>query len=99
MGFSIEHPDSGYIEIDVMPLYGIERAMGLPDALPNAAECDGKTVQFKLYDDDGEYCYGGVLDDDDECLNQSAALRWGETDYGATEIRVLRDGKYIAEIG
>jgi hypothetical protein len=85
----------GNFTLDVMPLYGMERVMGMDDAIPN----DGPTVEFKLYDDDGGYCYGGVLTDDDECLNQSAALRWGESDYGATVIKVKRDGKWIVEIG
>jgi hypothetical protein len=98
MGFGIEHPDNGYIEVDQMPLYGVERAMGVDAALPGAAECDGRTATFKLYDDDGEYCYGGVLDDDEECLNQVAALRYGESDYGATRIEVRREGKWIQEI-
>jgi hypothetical protein len=78
-----------------MPLYGIERAAGLDDSLPEAPEL----VPFRLYDDDGELCYSGRLHDDDDCENQSAALRYGESDVGATTIKVKRGNEWKQEIG
>lgn len=92
---SIAHPEHGEIELDRMPLYGIERALGEDDSLPVAES----RVAFKLYDDDGEFIYGGMLDDDDECVNQSAALRYGESDEGATVIKVKRGADWRQEIG
>jgi hypothetical protein len=56
-------------------------------------------VKFRLYDDDGELYYEGVLEDDDDCENQTAALRWGESMAGCTRITVERDGEYVQEIG
>ena len=91
----IKHPERGEVIVESMPLYGLERAAGLPDVIPD----EGDTVEFKLYDDDGGYCYGGTLTDDVEGTNQLAALRYGETDYGATLILVKRNGKWIQEIG
>ena len=60
-----------------------------------------KAIDFRLYDDDGELYYGGRLHDDDECENQSAALKWGEGFAGCTTIKVNRqDGKgWVQEIG
>lgn len=84
----------GNFDLDTMPLYAMERAMGETEEIPN----EGPTIPFKMYDDDGEYCYGGELTDDEECLNQVAALRYGESDYGATRIEVRREGKWIQEI-
>ncbi len=89
-----DRPATG-VTIDRMPMYGMERAMGLDDTLPSAKQ----TVKFRLYDDDDELYYEGDLDDDDECVNQSAALRWGETMAGCAKIKVLRDGEYKFEIG
>lgn len=92
----IQCPERGEILVKSMPQYGIERAMGLDDSIPN----EGPLVQFRLYDDDGEFCYGGVLTDDDEADNQIAALRFGEADVGATRIKVLRPGKgFVEEVG
>ena len=56
-------------------------------------------VEFRLYDDDGELYYEGMLHDDDECLNQEAALRWGEGDAGCTLIKVKRGERWVVEIG
>lgn len=64
-------------------------------------------VEFRLYDDDGELYYEGRCHDDDECLNQSAALSWAEGDSGCTTIQVLRMvgengakvSKWVQEIG
>lgn len=89
------------VTIDTMPQYIIERILGegeqtLPDALDVG---EGKLVRFRLYDDDGELYYEGRLHDDDECVNQSAALRFGESDAGCTTIKVLRDGEWKQEIG
>ncbi len=61
----------------------------------------GPFVVFRLYDDDGELYYQGMLNDDDECENQMAALAWGEADSGCTTIKVWRwkTGKWEQEIG
>lgn len=56
-------------------------------------------IPFRLYDDDGELYYEGVLHDDDECLNQEAALSFGATDAGCTTIKVKRAGVWTQEIG
>src|SRR4051812_43240046 len=82
-------------ELAEMPLYGMERLMGETGEIPN----EGPMVQFRLYDDDGNFCYAGQLTDDDEALNQVAALRYGETDVGATVIKVRREGGFVEEIG
>lgn len=60
--------------------------------------CDNK-VDFQLYDDDGELYYEGTCDDDDECENQSAALKWAEGDAGCTTIKVKRGDEWVQEIG
>lgn len=105
MSFTITHDhidggpgdegDRPAFTIHAMPLYGVERALGEDDKLPGAT----KALPFKLYDDDGELYFEGVLDDDDECVNQTAALRWGESDAGCTTIKVKRDGEWVQEIG
>lgn len=89
-----EQGDAGYV-LDRMPMYGVERMMGIDDSIPS----QGKTVEFRLFDDDGVLCYEGVLTDDEECTNQTAALRWGEGNGGCTLIEVKRDGSWVAEIG
>lgn len=95
------HVTEGYTPtIATMPLYGLEKAMGNfgeDDVLPTAR--DKPPVEFRMYDDDGELYYEGVVDDDDECINQSAALRFGEADAGCTTIKVKRDGEWKQEIG
>ena len=77
-------------------------AIGLEsERLPVAGD-DGRElpkVQFRLYDDDGELYYEGRCHDDDECLNQEAALAYGMNDAGCTTIKVLRDGKWVQDIG
>jgi hypothetical protein len=83
------------ITIGNMPLYGIERAMGVDDSIPTWET----RVPFRMKDDDGELMCRGVLDDDPDCGNQSAALRWGESMYGCTLIEVKRDGSWVVEIG
>lgn len=83
------------VEIERMPLYGIERVLGMDDELPAFGL---PFVEFKLYDDDGQLMYKGALSDDDEATNQSAALRWGETMAGCTTIKVRREGGYVQEI-
>ncbi len=55
-------------------------------------------VRFRMKDDDGEVYYGGELHDDDECLNQEAALSYGMGDAGCTTIEVKRDGEWVLEI-
>lgn len=59
----------------------------------------GLDMAFRLYDDDGELYYEGLLQDDDECLNQIEALRFGNHDAGCTRIEVLRGGQWVQEIG
>lgn len=83
------------IEVYKMPLYGIERAAGVDDALP----ANGNVISFRLYDDDDNLVLSGNLDDDEECTNQTAALRYGESYAGATRIDVQRDGEWCTEIG
>lgn len=78
-----------------MPQYGMERAAGLDDTLPRGFTC----LPFQLWDEDGELHYEGVLSDDPDATNQLAALRFGESDTGATIIKVLRDGEWKVEIG
>lgn len=78
-----------------MPLYGLERAMGVDDDLTE----DGPLVDFKLFDDDGELCYTGRLNDDSDYDNQTAALRWGETNAGCTYIQIKRGSEWVQEIG
>lgn len=91
----IHHRESGDVRtVESSPLYGIERAMGETGEIPH----DGPMVRFKLYDDDDNFVYGGELTDDDECLNQMAALRYGEADEGATIIKVERRGVFVQEI-
>ena len=77
------------------PQYGIERAMGVDPSIP----AGDNLVKFRLFDDDGELYYEGRLTDDDDCENQSAALRFGEADAGATVILVERNGEWVMEIG
>jgi len=84
------------ITIDEMPLYGIERLLNMHDG---TIPTDGPEVNFRLYDDDGELMASGVLTNDDECENQSAALRYGESMWGCTRIEVQLDGKWVQEIG
>lgn len=55
-------------------------------------------IPFRLKDDDGEVYYSGWLNDDDECLNQSAALDYGMADAGCTSIEVKRDDEWKVEI-
>lgn len=55
-------------------------------------------IPFRLKDDDGEVYYEGMLHDDDECLNQEAALSYGANDAGCTIIEVKRQGTWRVEI-
>lgn len=55
-------------------------------------------VRFRLLDDDGEVYYGGWLHDDDECENQLAVLRYGESDAGCTTVEVKRGDKWVQEV-
>jgi hypothetical protein len=55
-------------------------------------------IRFRLLDDDGEVYYGGWLHDDDECLNQTEASRFGTYDAGAIWIEVKRNGEWVKEI-
>lgn len=84
------------LEIHECPQYALERILGIDPSLPAFGL---PFVRFQLFDDDGELYYSGALSDDDECENQSAALRWGEAMAGCTTIKVERQGKYVQEIG
>jgi hypothetical protein len=81
--------------IEEMPLYGIERIIGIDPTIPTGTA----KVAFRLYDGDEKLYYEGELDDDPDAANQSAALRWGETMAGCATIRVKRGRKWMAEIG
>jgi hypothetical protein len=81
--------------LEETPQYGVEKVLGIDPSIPST----GKLVPFRLYDDDGELYYEGRLTDDDECENQSAALRFGEADAGCTTILVEREGVWTQEIG
>ncbi len=81
--------------IERAPLYVMEAMLGVTGEIPH----DGKTVKFQMYDDDGELYYSGELTDDDECENQLAALRWGETMAGCSTIKVRRGNGWEQEIG
>ncbi len=96
--FTYDHDGHQHIDetVDTMPLYGIEKMMGVDDTLP-AAHAD--LIKFKAYDDDGGLMAEGLLHDDDEASNQSAALRFAEAEWGCTTIKVLRDGGWTQEIG
>jgi hypothetical protein len=56
-------------------------------------------VRFRMKDDDGQVYYEGWLHNDDECLNQDAALHYGRADAGCTTIEVKLGGKWVQEIG
>lgn len=58
----------------------------------------GPKTRFKMYDDDGELYYEGWLHNDDECLNQLAALSYAKRDAGCTTIKVLIEGRWVQEI-
>ena len=85
---------AGYV-LEEMPQHGIERLLRIDNTIPSWSAL----IPFKLYDDDGELYYEGRLHDDDECINQMAALRFGEMDAGCTTILVKRKGKWVQEIG
>lgn len=82
-------------EIHETPQYVAERILGIDPTLPAFGL---PFVRFQLFDDDGELYYSGALSDDDECENQLAALRWGETMAGCTTIKVERNGEFVQEI-
>ncbi len=85
-----------HVRLGKMPLYGLERAMGVDDTLPTTPQF----TDFITFDDDGNICHTGVLTNDDECENQTAALRWAETDAGATRILVRNNqGEWDQVIG
>lgn len=77
---------------------GLDSRVGKYDNEPSLPN-EGEEVAFLLFDDDGELYYSGWLNDDPDCANQSAALKWAAADAGCTTIKVLRDGKWVQEIG
>jgi len=83
-----------------IPAVAVAIGMESPELPPQPDE-KLAVIDFQMFDDDGELYYEGRLHDDDECLNQSAALKWGEGDAGCTTIKVNRhDGKgWVQEIG
>ncbi len=78
-----------------MPLYGIERAGGVDDTLAT----EGDPYPFLCLDDDGNLTHAGWLVNDEDCTNQSAALRYAETDAGATRILIFGPNGWEQEIG
>jgi hypothetical protein len=78
-----------------IPLYGVERMAGVPDKLVD----EGDPLPFICMDDDGCLTHAGWLRNDDECVNQSAALRYAETDAGATRILMFGPNGWEQEIG
>lgn len=85
-----------FVEVFKMPLYGIERVMGVADDLPGGG---GNVIEFRAYDDDDDLMLEGMLDDDPECENQSAVLRYSESFAGCTYIKVKRGSQWVQEIG
>jgi hypothetical protein len=61
-------------------------------------EWEDKLVRWKMYDDDGEHYYSGLLRNDGECIVQQMLLAWGANDAGCTRIEVFIDGKWKQEI-
>ncbi len=80
--------------LDEMPLYGLERAMGESPILTH----DGSVTAFRMLDDDNNVTHRGKLNNDDNCDNQLAALRFGVIDAGATQIEILHNNIWIQEI-
>ena len=78
-----------------IPLYGIERIGGVDDSLSDK----GDPIPFLTLDDDGGVTHFGWLKNDEDCTNQSAALRYAETDAGATRILILGPNGWEQEIG
>lgn len=95
-GTRVGHSE-GHERIPVMAVVAGFESGPLPNQDEKGAELP--LVRFRLLDDDREVMYGGELHDDDECLNQLAALRFGEGDVGATIIEVKRGGEWTVEIG
>ena len=57
------------------------------------------TTPFRMYDDDGDVYYQGLLIDGPGCESQINALAWGEAFAGCTFIKVKCDGKWHQDIG
>lgn len=74
--------------------------VGLGPIMPEIIELPTteEKTSFRMKDDDGQVYYGGWLHNDDEGLNQQAALDFGMHDAGCTTIEVNIDGKWIQEI-
>jgi hypothetical protein len=91
-----DHIDSGQagVTVYVRPTFALQRlAFGAPSELHD----ENGLVAFRLYDGDGRLYYEGRLGDDNEAENQLAALRWGETMAGATELHVKRGRSWVRE--
>jgi hypothetical protein len=65
------------------------------DPLPSV----GKERTFRVWDDDGELYFEGVLNDDEDCANQMSALSWAMYDAGATTIKIRRGNAWIQDLG
>ena len=78
-----------------IPLYGMEKMVAADDSL----SVEGDPFLFICMDDDGCLTHAGWLINDDGCINQTAALRYAETDAGATRILVFGPRGYQQEIG
>lgn len=74
--------------------------VGLGPILPEIIELPttNEKTRFRMKDDDGEVYYGGWLHNDDEGLNQQAALEFGMHDAGCTTIEVKIGNEWKQEI-
>lgn len=81
-------------------MQGYSTNVGLGPILPEWIDLPtaNETTRFRMKDDDGQVCYGGWLHNDDEGLNQSAALDFGMRDAGCTTIEVKVDEEWKQEI-
>ena len=65
--------------------------LGPHDAVEeDTARC---TIPFRMYDDDGELYYEGVMSE--ECEGFEPLDDYGMPNAGCTEIRLLEDGKWV----
>lgn len=63
--------------------------VGFGPIAPNIVDLPGgPVVRFRMLDDDDNPYYGGWLHNDNECLNQQAALAYGMNDAGCTIIEI-----------
>jgi hypothetical protein len=85
-------------EVSRVGVAGDKTGDGVFDPVRHLPAAGLAKIRFRMLDDDGEVYYGGWLHDDDECLNQIEASRFGEVDAGAIWIEVKRNGEWVREI-